>query len=276
MLKRVYDALSMFKEYVLFGTLLFASVGLLVQNDSSQIRALRSFSLATVGFLQETFSFIPNFFDLQRENKVLRELNLSLTDEVSRLREGRLENLRLRRLLDLKERGEYRYLSANVIGKTLQLLRNTVTLDLGESDGVKVNMPVVTDRGLAGRVIATSSNYAIAQLLLNKDLRVSAKIQRSRSDGIIRWEGGSSLILQDVVKTSDVQPGDVVLTSEYSSLFPPGIKIGIVSSTRQVPGSLFQAIEVVPSVDFSRLEEVFVVPVVPDSNRIVIERRFHE
>ena len=276
MLKRVYDALSMFKEYVLFGTLLFVSVGLLVQNDSSQIRALRSFSLATVGFLQETFSFIPNFFDLQRENKVLRELNLSLTDEVSRLREGRLENLRLRRLLDLKERGEYRYLSANVIGKTLQLLRNTVTLDLGESDGVKVNMPVVTDRGLAGRVIATSSNYAIAQLLLNKDLRVSAKIQRSRSDGIIRWEGGSSLILQDVVKTSDVQPGDVVLTSEYSSLFPPGIKIGIVSSTRQVPGSLFQAIEVVPSVDFSRLEEVFVVPVVPDSNRIVIERRFHE
>lgn len=276
MWKRVYDVLSMFKEYVLFGVLLLVSVGLLTQNDSSQIRALRSLAVGTVGFMQEAFAFIPNFFDLQRENRVLRELNLSLTDEVSRLREGKLENIRLRRLLDLKERGEYRYLSANVLGKTLQLLRNTVTIDMGENDGVKVNMPVVTDRGLAGRVIATSSHYAVAQLLLNRDLRVSAKIQRSRADGIIRWDGGSSLTLQDVVKTSDVQPGDVVITSEYSSLFPPGIKIGIVSTTRQIPGSLFQAIEVVPSVDFSRLEEVFIVPVVPDSSRIVIERRFHE
>ena len=276
MWKRVYDVLSMFKEYVLFGVLLLVSVGLLTQNDSSQIRALRSLAVGTVGFMQEAFAFIPNFFDLQRENRVLRELNLSLTDEVSRLREGKLENIRLRRLLDLKERGEYRYLSANVLGKTLQLLRNTVTIDMGENDGVKVNMPVVTDRGLAGRGIATSSHYAVAQLLLNRDLRVSAKIQRSRADGIIRWDGGSSLTLQDVVKTSDVQPGDVVITSEYSSLFPPGIKIGIVSTTRQIPGSLFQAIEVVPSVDFSRLEEVFIVPVVPDSSRIVIERRFHE
>jgi rod shape-determining protein MreC len=227
-----------------------------------------------VGFLQETLGFIPNYFDLRYENRVLRELNLTLSDEVSRLRESRLENIRLRQLLGLKDHARYRYVSANVVGKNLQLLRNTITIDVGGNDGIRPNMPVVTESGLVGKVSVTSSRYSVAQILLNKDIRVSAKLQRNRVDGIVRWEGGGSLSLQNVAKTLDVAVGDVVITSEYSSIFPPGIKIGIVSATRQVQGSLFRAVEVTPSVDFVRLEEVFVVTFVPDTSRLALEHQF--
>ena len=84
------------------------------------------------------------------------------------------------------------------------------------------------------------------------------------------------LALQDVAKTLDVQTGDVVITSEYSSYFPPGIRIGVVTAARGAEGSLFQSIEVKPAVDFSRLEEVFVITTVPDSERIALEHRVRE
>jgi rod shape-determining protein MreC len=133
-------------------------------------------------------------------------------------------------------------------------------------------MPVITEAGLAGKVISTGTGYSVAQLLLNRDLRVSAKIQRNRVDGIIRWEGGRALGLHNVAKTLDVQQGDVVITSEYSGIFPAGIRIGVVQSTRNVPGSLFQSIAVVPAVDFQRLEQVAVIAAAGDTTHPALDK----
>jgi rod shape-determining protein MreC len=276
MIQRLYEFVFLFKEYLVVGVLLAVSVTLLALNDDPQIRTIRTVAVVSVGTLQDALGIIPNYFDLRRENHVLRELNLTLADEVNRLREARLENLRLRQLLGLKERGEFGFVAANVIGKNLQLLRNTVTLDAGERNGVRADMPIVTENGLAGKIVATSSRFAVAQILYNKDIRVSAKIERSRVDGIIRWEGGSTLALQDVAKTLDIQAGDVVITSEYSSFFPPGIRVGVITSARGAEGSLFQSVEVKPAVDFSRLEEVFVITSIPDSDRTALEHRPRE
>ena len=88
-----------------------------------------------------------------------------------------------------------------------------------------------------------------------------------------QWDGGEHLSLRNVAKTLDVQVGDVVVTSEYSALYPAGIKIGVVSKTSQAPGALFQTIEISPSVDFSRLEQVFVVVHSPDSERVALEQK---
>jgi rod shape-determining protein MreC len=273
MVKRLYDIVLLFKEYVVAAFCLLLSVLLLALNDTPQIRVLRSYAVVGVGLLQDAIGVIPNYFDLRSENEALRKMNLALSDEVSRLREGKLENLRLHQMLDLKERGEHPYIGANVVGKNLQLLRNTITIDVGEADGVLVNMPLVSENGLVGRVTSVTGHYSVGQILLNKDLRVSAKIQRSRVDGIIRWDGGPKLQLHEVARTMDVQPGDLVLTSEYSAYFPAGIKIGVVSHTEPLSGSLFQTVEVTPAVDFTRLEEVFVVASQPDSSRIVLEKR---
>jgi rod shape-determining protein MreC len=272
MYKRLFEFVQLFREYFLLAIFLVASIALLAFNENQQIRSIRSVAVVSVGFLQDALSFIPNYFDLRRENKVLRELNLTLADEVSRLREGRLENIRLRQLLALKERGAYTYVSANVVGKNLQMLRNTITLDVGERDSVRLNMPIVSESGLVGKVIATSNAYSIGQILLNRELRVSAKVQRSRVDGIVRWDGGPTLSLQNVVKTMDVKAGDQVITSDYSSVFPPGLVIGVVSDTRENPGSLFQSVELTPGVDFTRLEEVFVITHVADSGRVALEQ----
>jgi rod shape-determining protein MreC len=272
-MKQLLDILFLFKEYVLLALYLVLSILLLALNDTHQIRMIRSITIVAVGALQDAVSFIPKYFDLGRENRALREMNIMLADEVNRLREARLENIRLRQMLGFREQSAFTYTSASVIGKNLQLLRNTITLDVGDDDGVKVDMPIVTDAGLVGRISATSARYSIGQILLNRDLRVSARVQRTRVDGIIMWEGGDHLVLRNVARTLDVLEGDAVITSEYSSVFPPGIKVGVVRKTSEAPGALFQTIEVVPGVDFTRLEEVFIVRTVPDSARVAIEQR---
>jgi rod shape-determining protein MreC len=272
-MRRLFHIVRLFKEYFIFTLFLIISIVLMTDNDNRQVHQIRTLAVAAVGRIQESVSFLPNFFELQRENEILRRTNVNLADEVNQLREAKLENIRLRRLLGLKEISKYKLIPAKVVGKTLDLMRNMITLNVGERDGVSPGMPIITDAGLVGKVTAVSADYAIGQVILNSGFRASARVQRSRVDGILAWEGGSHSLLKNVAKTRDVKVGDVVETSEYSSLFPPNIRIGVVLSVTEEPGSLFKTIEVENAVDFGTLEEVFVMNAKPDSERARLEER---
>jgi len=272
-MQRLINIILLFKEYFVLTLLIIFSLILLGSNDNAQIRAFRSYTVGFLGIFQDALSIIPNVFELKRENEILRQLNVNLSDEVNRLREARLENIRLRSMLGLKERGDIKLVTADIVGKSLHLLRNTVTLNAGENGGVRSDMPIISEKGLVGKLIATSARYSIGQLMLNKDFRASAKIQRSRIDGIIAWDSGEVLKLKNVSKTQDVREGDIVTTSEYSNLFPADIKIGFVSRISEKSGSLFKDIDVIPSVDFSSLEQVFIVITQIDSERVSLEKK---
>jgi len=270
MFQRFYQYLFIFKEYVVFVLFVTISIILLIFNDNSQIRFIRSLTVGTIGAIQQTFSFIPNLTSLQRENELLRKVNVNLADEVNQLREARLENIRLRSMLALKESSAINLSSAKIIGKNLNLLRNTITLDAGENDGVEIGNPIVTGEGLVGRITGTSGGYSVAQLILNVDFRASVKVQRSRVDGIIAWDG-KTLLLKEIANSQDVKEGDAVITSEYSNAFPPGIKIGVVRKITDIPNSLFKKIEVIPTVNFTVTEEVYVMNFVPSLERLALE-----
>lgn len=272
-MQRLIDILLLFKEYIVLVILIIVSLFLLSANDNNQLRAIRSYTIGAVGIAQNILSVVPNVFELKSENDILRQLDINLSNEVNLLREARLENIRLRSMLALKEHSASTLIAADLIGKNLLLLRNTITINSGENDGVKPDMPVVSEAGLVGKILATSAHFSIAQIMLNKDFRASAKIQRSRVDGIIVWEGGDFLKLKNVAKTQDVQEGDVVITSEYSNIFPVNTKIGIVTRISQKAGSLFQEIDVKPSVDFSSLEHVFIVAATHNEERDALEKK---
>ena len=272
MLERLYNLFLQFREYVLLAGLVVLSFILLSLNDRPQVKQIRTFATVAMGIVQNQLSFIPRYFQLKGENEALRRVNVELADEASRLREAKLENMRLRSLLGLKADSDMPLVAANVVSKNLTLLRNSLTLDAGTADGIQPSMPVLSELGLVGVVIATSENYSIANILWNTDFRASAKVQRSRVDGILAWDG-QKLILKNIAKTLDVKAGDVLVTSDYSNTYPPDIRIGIISSVREEAGSLFREVVVTPSVDFVRLEQVFVLTAVPDSERVDLETR---
>lgn len=272
-MERLLRLLTGFREYLLLLAFLSVSLVLFFLNDTPQLRALRGYTVGLVGSVQGYVTWLPRFLDALEDNQDLRRTNIQLADEVNRLRESRLENIRLRRLMALKESAGIDLVAAEVVGKDLSLQRNTITLNVGTDDGVGADMPIITERGLVGKVILASPGYAVGQLLVNRDFRVSAQVQRSRALGIVRWTGTDPTRseLANVVKSVDVKRGDVVLTSPYSPIFPADLRIGVVDSVLSDPNGIFWGIRLRNSVDFNRLEEVFVVRARPDSQRVALE-----
>jgi len=261
------------KEYLILSFLVIVSLYLMFSNDNSQIRFLRAVAVTTLGTFQSGLSLIPNVFELENENKFLREMNIKLSNEVAALKEMKSENQRLIKLLNFKDRVNLPLVSAKIVNKSLIQTRNTITVDIGESDGIKVNMPVITDEGLVGKVIATAAGFSVVQILLNENLKVSVKNQRTRTDGILNYDGSGFLMVKNVLKNTEVANGDIYITSEYSSFFPSGIPVGIVSEVGNLD-NLFKKIVLTPAVNFETVEEVFILKYLANSERIEIENKF--
>ncbi len=271
MVQRLYNLFYEFKEYTILAGLIVVCFTLMALNDNTQVKYVRSMATVAFGVIEHQFSFIPSYFGLRAENELLRRVNMELADESQRLREAKLENLRLHQLLSIREQFPNQLIAGRVVNKNLLLMRNTLTLDIGTADGVELHMPVVSDEGLVGSVVAVTSHFSIVNILYNSDFRASVKIQRSRVDGILACEG-NTLLLKNVPKTHDVKIGDVVMTSEYSSMFPADIRIGLVNNIKDETGSLFKTIVLSSGVDFIKIEELFVVKYKPVQERIDLEQ----
>ena len=253
------------RDTLAFALAMIVSVALLLSNDNSQVRALRVWTLDGFGFLLDRLGTFKRLEHLEAENRALRRRNAELMLETARLYEAGLENERLRRMLAFKAESELSLVPAKVVGHQNNGLINAMLIGAGERDGVHKDQAVVTAEGLVGRVFAVGKHYATTQLLLDRNFRASAMVQRSRVNGIVRWQGGDHVVLGEVPRRSDVQVGDRVVTSGLSTIFPAGLEIGTVIRSADQENGMFMDIEVRPSVDFSKLEEVFVIQTRPTS-----------
>jgi len=279
---RIFNIFFKFKAYFLLIILIIVSSFLLFQNNNIQIKQIRSNTILAIGYLQENFSdffnmiWIPHILSIAEENNVLRKQNVILSEELSRLREASLENIRLKKLLEFKQSSKYNLVTAKVVGKSINLIRNYLTLNVGSDDGVNINMPVISEKGLVGKVISVSDKYCIVEILKSKNFKASVIIERSRVPVILNWNGGENLIISEVAKNLDIRVGDIVKTSEYSSIFPDNIEVGTVVAVSYDTGNLFQKVEVKSYVDFSTIEETFVLLYKPDSSRVILEKLIYE
>jgi len=275
-MRRFIDFVVRFKNYITLCALVVMSFSFMNVGNLSQLGGFRAVIVGSIGWMQSVFAWIPNPVALKSENLALRELNLQLSVEAARSRQSTVENNTLRKMLDLPSYTDYRLIAADVIGKTTTQLRNYATINKGVEDGVQEGMCCITDAGLVGIIIGTSPHYAVLQLLLNRDTRVSAKVQRTRVDGIIQWEGETFLVLKDVSRSFDVQAGDDIITSSYSARYPANVVIGRVTQVTDEANSLFRRVVVEPAVNFATLEQLFVVDAKPNVERTDNERRVDE
>jgi rod shape-determining protein MreC len=238
--------------------ILFSLILLLTSTVNTQWPFYRLF-LDEIGKLGAKVYQLNSYYNFREENQKLRQLNARLSFDNMQLQDALLENLRLRALLAFKEKTLYNLIPAEVVGQNPQSIFNGLLLDEGSSRGLAPDDPVLTADGLVGKIVIVDENSSISQILLDRNSRVSAKIQRNRELGIIAWDGGVHLKLLYLAKTIEVLIGDVILTSGYGHIFPANIKIGLVSQVSKDEEGLFQEITVLPSVNFNRLEEIFIV-----------------
>lgn len=127
-----------------------------------------------------------------------------------------------------------------------------------EEGTVEKDQPVVSTRGLVGRVVLTSGPYAKIQLITDRSASVGAMIQRTRRQGVIRGSGEGSLEFDYIPAQADVRVGDLVVTAGIDGIYPRGVPVGSIAAVA-AGTELFHRIRVMPRVDFGLLDQVFVL-----------------
>jgi rod shape-determining protein MreC len=224
------------------------------------------------GFMYRVATSVSQFFQSITQRQQLLEEYESLKEKVSQLEQQQLkmdevirENQRLKRLLDFKEeKDDFLVEGVRVTGKNPGNWFNTMTIDKGYNQGVSVNMAVINDLGLVGRVIETGGNWATVRTIVDGQSSISAIIERTRDNGMVK--GNNTLTFEDglcqmiyLPLDSDVVVGDRVITSGLGEIFPKGIPIGEVIEVLDEERDMYKTAIIRPNVDFMRLEEVLVI-----------------
>lgn len=201
--------------------------------------------------------------DLAAENKQLREEVAKLREEKSRLIGVLQENARLREEVGFRAKyPEFELAAARVIGRDITPYFRVLRLKLETTAELKPRQAVVVAGGVVGQIHEVYGNYADVIIVSDPRSRIDAVSQRNRAPGIVMGLGHESDYLAEVSYLNQkdlVRPGDVMVTGGKGGVFPRELVIGTVSAVRSARRGLFQEVRLEPAVDFSRLEEVFII-----------------
>jgi rod shape-determining protein MreC len=173
--------------------------------------------------------------------------------------EARIENARLRELLNLKKSSPYKVISAGVIGRSPSSWASSLIIDKGSANGIRKGYVCLGFLGLIGRVVEVSVSTSTVMLINDPNLCVSSLIQRSRQEGLVCGSLGGVLLMKYLTKDSDVKVSDTVLTSGLTDVFPKAIVVGTVIEVRDEMSGLSRYAVVRPAVNLSSVEEILVI-----------------
>ena len=201
---------------------------------------------------------------LRQQSQELEQTIAQLTVENLRLKEIEAENVRLRSLLQFRDvNPSYTYKGGQVVGRLVanepSNIIHSILIDIGSNNGIESGMPVVTERGLVGRVTEVYSNAARVLLITDSSSNVNAMLQNTRLRGILRGRTNQAPIMDYLPQDQSILVGDIVVTSGEGGRFPVGIPVGQVVEVAQNDVEMFQQAVVRTTVDFDTLETVLVV-----------------
>ncbi|MBI3609426.1 MAG: rod shape-determining protein MreC [Nitrospirae bacterium] len=200
-----------------------------------------------------------NLTSVRHENERLKQDLARLRNENIQLQEAERANERFQQILEFKKDKPYSVLVAAVIGRDPSNWYRTLMIDKGQRDGVAVEMGVIAPAGVVGRVIKTGPNVSQILLLTDRNSAIPALIQRTRDEGLVEGAENGLARMKYLSLLSEVKEGDLVLTSGLIGNLPKGLPIGTLGPVTKKELDLFQQAEVIPGLDFSKLEEVLIV-----------------
>lgn len=218
-------------------------------------------------WISSRYLALMEFLTVPRDLASLRQRNAELEAEVARLQTRMIDleqqvtgmNI-LSALLDFARANPvYSYKAASVVGRDPSPFLRYVIINIGSNEGILPGMPVVTDKGLVGRVDAVIAEAARVQLVTDSASGVNIRLQASATEAMLVGSITGDLSLEMIPQDSAVQVGDVVLTSGLGGAYPPNLLVGQVINVRKLDYELFQTASIQPNVDYNRLQFVLVI-----------------
>jgi rod shape-determining protein MreC len=247
--------------FVLHRTGLLQPVEGLLARVTTPLQQVANLVVTQFGELTQTARDLRN---LRQRNEELEAQNASFLLELVRLKEVETEAALLRDLLDFAQANpSFDIQGAHVVGRTIgrdpSNLQRYITLDVGREEGIARNMPVVTERGLVGRIFEVGDGWSRVLLITDVSSSINALTQSTRASGLVQGQVDGSLVMRAIPQVDVVSVGDTVFTSGLGGNFPRQILIGQIIEVERQDYELYQAAVVRPTVDFDHLEVVLIV-----------------
>ncbi|MCM1450410.1 MAG: rod shape-determining protein MreC [Clostridiales bacterium] len=263
-MRNLFNFLIRFRAWIVFIIYVIISCALLFHNNPYQRHVYLTSASAFSATVYEGANSVTGYFHLRSINEDLQRRNAQLESEVLALRH-QVSDLSLDMLADSLRVSEpahkFDFILAPVINNSVSHPNNFITIAAGEKDGIKPEMGVVDQNGVVGLVNVTGKNYARVLSLLNSDFRLSCKVKGNDVIGSLVWDGKSptEALVEELPKHTIFQPGDTIITSGFSTVFPEGIPVGIVKGTERNTDDNFITLRIKLLTDFSTLSTVMIV-----------------
>jgi len=164
-------------------------------------------------------------------------------------------------MLSLDSTLQYSYITAKVINNSINLNNNKITINKGSKAGIKKRMGVINADGAVGIIKEVNNNFAVVLSILHRSVKISAAVKNKGYFGSLQWTNNDPTVLdlQDISRHANIGIGDTIVTSGYSTKFPPNHTLGVIDTFWLEQGNDSYAIEVKLNNDISNLQYVYVV-----------------
>jgi len=244
---------------------------LIIQNNNFHRSKYIQFSSGVTGGVYQEVSSFKMYFQLRKSNYYLSEENIELRNKLAAFR--KLIKEKKDTLIDTTYKQRYVYFSARVVNISVNKLYNYITLDKGSKHGVRLDMAVISAKGIVGFVNGVSENFSTVIPLINRDFRVSGMFKSNGFWGSIAWQGydPSVCYLNEVPHHVKVKTGDTIVTTGSSS-FPEGLPIGTVLDS-DFKGGNFYTIRLKLANDFRSTNYVTLVDDLMKGEQLGLEKK---
>lgn len=200
--------------------------------------------------------------ELEIENKALRIKNRELQAVNQTLRGAEQESNKLRQALGYRKRSLFKLIPAHIVVRDAATWWSTVKINKGFDDGLKPDMPVLTENGMVGKTTTVAAHMATLLLISDENCKIAAKVEGTREQGIMSGGRASNTFMPEISlnflsKNAQLKSGQKVYSSGVGGVFPGGVLLGVIHQYKS--GVLAGRATVIPAVDLSTIEDVFVV-----------------
>ena len=250
---------------LLFLLLQVMAISMLVNYSRSHRARYMQLAYETTGRINKQYTALTRYFSLGETNRGLAAENEMLynllPDNYTTIDTGISAPPAGVSTDTTKQIRKYNWRAARVVGNSVSLPNNYITLERGALQGIQPDMAVVSPTGIVGVVTDVSNNMCVVMSLLHRKSNTSVALKKGGTSGILEWNGENPGLLQlrGIPKSAELDLGDTIVTSRFSLNYPPGLLVGTIAGFELDEGAAYYNIQVLPGANFYTLDHVYII-----------------
>jgi|GEM_PF-1227278 len=250
---------KLYREWIYLFSVIVVSVFFIMFNDSSFNDTLSSYGLDAYSLINYDYFSFREKNELEKEIIVLKTKLMTSESERIKFAEAYDENIRLKELLAIDLPDSFEFVYAKIAGSDPNSYVRTILINAGSNKNIKENDVVISNKGVVGIVINSGENISKVKLISDPSNKIAVRTEISRANGIMIPAGQDQAQIEEITKTTQVTVNEKIFTADFSTIYPPGLLIGEVTSVSDSSATINKKVRIRFIQKFDQIEDVFVI-----------------